>query len=287
MKRTLQPAKITSDISTCGYSVSSSCLRFLKNSIVYTFLLVLISISSLYSTEVHVLLAADTITNIRKSSRHDLLNIKKALGSLQKEGRIPVHISEVFGDGLSKDPIDSWIARTHVRQDDILIFYFTGHGFRTKRNPTIWPSLYLASSGDLIDMNAVIEKIRKMRARLIIILSDCCNNLVRQRKGLMEKSWPIMPKSVGNSLTYNAYKKLFLESEGIIIASGAVPGEVAWATDHGGIFTNALLESLDSELRKPDPRWDRIFDRSKVLCGRLQKPQYHINLRSSKHPIFP
>jgi hypothetical protein len=249
-------------------------------SFLFACMLILAScITSQVSTgEIHVLLAADTITNIRKSSRHDLANIKKALEALQQGAKIPVHIAECFDSSLSKDPIDTWISKTSVRPDDVLIFYFTGHGFRTKKNPTIWPSLYLASSGDLVDMNSVIEKIRKMPARLILIISDCCNNLVRQRKCLIAKSGPI-PKASSSFLAIKAYKKLFLETEGIIIASGAVPGEVAWATDRGGIFTNCLLDSLESEIHKPDPQWDRIFNRSKVLCGKLQRPQYHIDVR--------
>ena len=75
------------------------------------------------------------------------------------------------------------------------------------------------------------------------------------------------------------YRKLFLESSGICIASGSVPGEVSWATPKGGIFTSAFLESLKKEIEEEFPSWESLFDRTEKTCSFFQQPQYMLKLK--------
>ena len=233
----------------------------------------------LHSTQIHALIAADTITNIKHSSKHDLNNMRQILDTISVAIGAPLHTHELTAKKLALEPLEKWLRGVHSTPDDIVFFYFTGHGLRSKKSATMWPALYFVHSGKLIDMNAIVEKVKKVPARLYVIISDCCNNMRKKARIFFPKD--LLPEQPAPDAPRAAYRKLFLETQGIIIASGAVPGELAWASDQGGIFTNALLESLRHEVsNESEPHWHHIFERSGSLCNSLQKPQYLIHITS-------
>lgn len=253
-------------------------MQFLKS--ILLCIISLFSTCDVYADHIHALIAADTLTNIRYSSYHDIANIKKALDTISTQIQVPLHLQEITGLNLSLENIDQWLYTTQSTSSDIVVFYFTGHGLRSKKSTTIWPALYFVPSGKLIDMTSIVNKIKQVPARLYVIISDCCNN-VHKRARIMFPKGPIS-KDFKEDLSRRGYAQLFLETKGIIIASGAVPGELAWASDRGGIFTNSLLESLRHEVfNKPQPKWERIFERSGAICKSLQKPQYSLSIRRS------
>ena len=128
-----------------------------------------------------------------------------------------------------------------------------------------------------------MEEITSQPASLFITIADCCNNFTDRPKGML----PFRPEAViAKSYTPNsnkeALKKLFLRTQGLIIASGSIPGKRSWWTEKGGLFTNALLASLKDELNEVDPQWEHLFKKVNACCSNVQQPQFHLKIRYSK-----
>jgi hypothetical protein len=164
-----------------------------------------------------------------------------------------------------------------IHPDDVVFFYYTGHGLRTDKSQTIWPSIYLPAKQEMIDVHDLVNTMITRPASLYITIADCCNNVVHDTHSSDGFSPPLFAKS--QPLSRSAYKKLFLKSRGLIIASGSVPGKRSWCTQKGGVFTNAFLTSLRHELGAVNPSWNHILTQSKMLCQHLQKAQFQVSIQ--------
>ena len=77
------------------------------------------------------------------------------------------------------------------------------------------------------------------------------------------------------------YRKLFLETSGVIVASSSHPGEFSWAwIDRGSCFTLAFLNCLEKEVRQADgTEWAIIFEGATRKVEDLQMPQYILSIQ--------
>ncbi len=227
--------------------------------------------------ELHVLLLADTLTDMKVSSFKDLKHMKKAMKTIAGATRMPLHITKIYGKELTKERVTTWIRQAPIHNDDVFVVYYTGHGLRTKKTTTIWPSPYFAYNDEIIAIQDLITTITSKPATFHLILIDCCNNYIEDE---ITKSFGRPPyKSKGKRHKEN-YKKLFSDPRGVIIASGAIPGKKAWCTEKGSIFTSALLDCIEKEISASQPQWPHILAKTKALCEDLQEPQYELFLEN-------
>ena len=195
-----------------------------------------------------------------------------------------LHVKELIDNDLTIREFEKWLTQQRVQPDDVLFFYFTGHGFRTDKSPSIWPNLYLPSKKESLASHSLINKILQKGAGLSIILTDCCNNVLSIGEPLPFFS-SLHIKKVRHHKNLLSYKKLFSKSKGVIIASGSRPGKKAYAdTFKGGFFTEEFLKSLKSELSKSKPCWRHILKKAKSSCQSLptpQKPQFQVAVKKA------
>jgi len=233
----------------------------------------------LFAREFYALLAADTITEVKKASRKDLSHMKEEMRQAAAAIGATFNVTELYGKSLTAGALQNWLSQKQLSPDDVILFYYTGHGLRTEKSTSIWPYLYLPSQRELVDTNKLIAFMKERGAGLSILLADCCNNFIRQTAVQYSMSPKTMPPFLSKKIQSKAdaigYRRLFRNAKGIIIASGSVPGKRSWATPKGGIFTNAFLYSLHNELDEQFPAWDHILNKTKSFCIRFQKPQYH------------
>jgi hypothetical protein len=232
----------------------------------------------LYASQVHILLAVDSITSLKKSLSCDLRHMKNECSKLSGILGVPVQTTEMSGKMLTHQNVLNWIKTRPLKDDDAILVYFTGHGVRTKYSTSQWPSFYLPAQDEIVDSQIYIDELKEIQCRLRILIADCCNVYVHLPKFPMLYSPPHIAGSMTcEDLKKRGYKTLFLQSQGLIIASGAVPGKRSWATPKGSIFTNAFLTSLRHEVDEDNPSWENVFDKTLYLCHKYQKPQYEID----------
>jgi hypothetical protein len=255
----------------------------IKN-LIYTALILVLS-SLIYKTHVeavtfHAILVGDT----RDESLRSV--IKKDLKRMEK------HVDEIF-ESLDVDELEQItytgsdtnatllqdLEKLNIQHEDIVFFYFSGHGFYVTHAHHCWPFLYLSRDDAGINECYIMDILAKYNPRLLICLADCCNNileedeipqvLIKQKSSKKEKKFA--------SCVIN---KLFLENRGVILISSAAPGYYAEGTDEGGSdFTAAYIKMMKKVAHHPEnASWDFICSGLQIKLGKQQNPQFQLDL---------
>ena len=154
----------------------------------------------------------------------------------------------MMGDDCNSRKLLSLLNDFKCGSDDVVIFYYSGHGVRSLKDASEFPQMCLGSyyQKDYVSLERVKEIIEKKGPKLSIILGDCCNSysrVVLPKEGVLEAAaWP--SRSSRNS---KGLAKLFLETKGSVIAAGSSKGEYAWSnSSQGGFFTNGFLDEVEA-----------------------------------------
>lgn len=219
--------------------------------------------NSVQAANLYAIVVCDTdASNIEKSVKADYKNIRKEIKRIKKYTKLKTRIKKFKGRKVNSDFLDV-VRRINVEPDDVILFYWSGHGKRFESQEDPWPVLDFEHDNQIVTQYDVTEELMDKHPRLILSITDCCNNFVT-------KSFFAKSKSDKKLLKEN-YQALFLNSKGTYIATAALPGEISFALNRnskilgipaGGFFTNALLESLKTETSQPNPdiSWDLIFE---------------------------
>ncbi len=231
-----------------------------------------------YSASLRVLLVGDTNDrSIGKSVVTDLANFEGFAQQISARTGLKLDIKVIKGAGLKSRPIMDAVKNLKVDSDDTVIFYYSGHGFRTQPVKTRWPLLYIPDAGTKgVDFQWVIDTLDAKKPRMVLAISDSCNNYID------------LPQAGLNSRAMledqdEAWKKLFVEFSGRIYASGSIVGQMSFGQDAaGGAFTSRFLAIVRSEVKSTSANWDNIMKlatRQIVINSPQQKtqdPQYEL-----------
>ncbi len=186
----------------------------------------------------------------------------------------------IKGDEFSKaavnNAIDKWLAAKQPTQNDIVVFYYSGHGFRYENDASDYPRMWLKTTNDTdVDANNlkvedVYNRIVQMGAGVNIILSDCCNTTAAGDNGNFDDAAvPVREHVAHKRVPGNAPDeddngdKLFIPGHPLsILATAAQKNEYAGGKeDVGGFFTYYLIEALEDCIydNKIEPTWNNIF----------------------------
>jgi hypothetical protein len=161
--------------------------------------------------------------------------------------------------------------------DDVIFFYYLGHGYRTKEKKSIWPNLLLTHDDRSTDLQIIIETIIAAKPRMAFILADCCNNVMNERDFLFAKSGEIFALGPKPDLG-KGYRQLFNDFSGIVVAVGARKGDFAYCDTQGHFYTEAILQSMHEEVQSPHPQWATLLSKAASKVDRYQTPYYEILL---------
>ncbi len=199
----------------------------------------------------------------------------------------------IKGDSFSKaavnDALDNWLRSQQPTADDIVVFYYSGHGFRYQNDAGSYPRMWLKTASDKnVEANNlrieedVYNRIIKMGAGFNLVLADCCNTtaagdnadfdnvMVPTRKREVHKRDRSNDNSDDDDGLDNA-EKLFTPGHPLsILANAADKGEfAAGKADVGGFFTYYFTEALEDCIydNKIQPSWESIFKYADERAG--------------------
>ena len=183
--------------------------------------------------------------------------------------------------------------------DDIVIFYYIGHGTRAADDVTKYPQMLLAQLDEnkLIPLSWVHRELKAKNARLTLTIGMCCNSVQHVRA----RQEPTFGVNYGNTYMspsqVMAIQKAFLENKGDIIACSSAPGEPSSACSVRGIgdtdFCTFCFISQFEEMTATDTfEWKNFFTEvqdevrksAAAVTGRRQVPQFDVNLSKSESP---
>ncbi len=220
------------------------------------------SFHQLGAADFHVILVGDALSmDILQATKSDVEKIKNEVQIIAKSGNYKLKLT-VFYDKkpIAADVLQA-IKNLQPKPDDLVLFYFSGHGYRTPLNgDDPWPNLDFPFEHKGICFKGIIELIKEKKAGLSIILADCCNwKIPQQTAPPILKSHPSFVTSKQKRLNY---RSLFCATSGVIAIASARAGKPSYCTIQGSFYTNSFLTSLQEVVgrQKSEVNWSAVFD---------------------------
>jgi len=221
------------------------------------------------------------------------------------EGRIISEISSIaesigyepverifHGEDCSRETLMSELSNLKCTNRDVVMFYYSGHGVHANAGmDDKFPQMCLKYGAREQDKFVPVRKVQELidakKPRLAIILSDCCNNVDESgwvsAKGLAAaKGIQIIKRDAITN-----YRKLFAESEGMVVATGCKLGQTSLCTlsnNVGGFFTYFFCDQLASMCEgSGQVSWGSLLSNVKTAVSkkteREQEPYYVNNIK--------
>ncbi len=227
------------------------------------------------NVKMHLLIVANTFDeHIGKACAKDMRRTIKFFKDIKDFLGIQLEYDTIAGKKYNLTEVEKAIEKLRTAApNDIIIFYYTGHGFRQKGDNRRPPYIDLRPNYDDNPNNFnsksladIFQTISDMPARFKLILSDCCND--------MSKTYSVKSKAPaqtkGFSLTGNIQNgaQLFLNATRTsILATGANPDQRSICNDDfGGFFSYNFLNSIENQLSftTTNPNWNRIIEEARI-----------------------
>lgn len=164
--------------------------------------------------------------------------------------------------------IDREIDNLNVGNNDVVVFYYSGHGANLRNDK--WPTLDLLdkpywSSRILAKLNAKCEK-----AKLVLFITDCCNSYINSG---------ISPTSSFNPIDDNNVAKLFTGFQGKkkVIVTAAKPGtssisDLRYGAWFGISLRQAIKENTSNDVS--NPTWEKVMQDARRLTLNYTRGAY-------------
>jgi hypothetical protein len=238
------------------------------------------------STKLYLIVVANTLDNsIGNGCDVDRKKLVNEMNDISGALNIPIEEHVIYGTDFNRQNVLNAISAIAPSRDDIVMFFYRGHGFRWDNQQSAWPDMSMRYSNyqpfESISLDEVYNLITAKGARLNVIFGDLCNTSI----GINQ-----VTNAGTNSLQSNFYpdidklKKLFLYSKGTLMSVAAKPGEVSWTSAYdGGFFTSSFFEALHAEIGKfsGTGSWKNIL--TATIDKALYKSQYTCSTCSVQH----
>lgn len=242
--------------------------------------------SNTFST-FHAIIFADTQDgNIGKSTRLDMDNVSNMLVEAQSSLKDEMNfVYYIYPESYcSPENLKKVLKNIQCQSDDVVFFYYSGHGVRSMNDTSPYPQMCLGlplrEQARMISVEGVDRAIARKNPRLRFVLTDCCNST-------SEFVAPKLEISKGNS-TINSqkegnYRKLFLNKYGNVIMTSSKAGETSSCNMQiGGFFTYCLLAVMENAVNQNVSDWGRILhavqESTVNVSSNKMHPVYDINL---------
>ena len=253
------------------------------------------------ATALHLIIVANTNDpDIGSTCTLDKDRTLKTFSDLAEFMNLKLNVKTIFGDNYNKANVETAIASLNPSPNDIVIFYYSGHGF-SKNDNYQYPYIELRSKSfqslneNSINVEDVYNRIREKGAKVTLVISDCCNTLPETPPAISGEVALTRSSSLGWNLN-NCYQLFLPASRTAILMTAAAKGEMsAGNNSYGGFFTSnfraSLVNFLSPVYTLNGVSWPKLIDEaqkqtvkkaSNTLCnlpdGRKE--------RCVQHPVY-
>ncbi|MBI5371335.1 MAG: caspase family protein [Sphingobacteriales bacterium] len=225
-------------------------------------------------TRLHLVLVANTEDkDIGKTCVIDKDATYKTFSEISEFLGIQFNPLVIAGKDFSKVNVDKAVSSLHPGPNDIVVFYYSGHGFNEVNEGYQFPYLDLRDKsfqkyGGAFTLNieSIYQKLKAKGARLNLVLSDCCNRDPTSGALISSEGASTRTSSIGWS--QENCQALFLSQKPMsLLMTAAQKGELsAGNAADGGIFTFNFRESLEKSLGPftKNPAWNTLVASAKA-----------------------
>jgi hypothetical protein len=257
------------------------------NNLVFLLALLICSSANAQKPQFHALIFSCTNdSNIGESCAVDNDNVIMELTTIASAIGYQFDLKNYVDNDCNPQKVNETIRNLIIGPNDIVFFYYTGHGGRYDTDDSDYPRMCLnqMNAANWIPVDEVDQKLSQKNPLLRVVIADCCNSVSA-----------FMPKGFGGtqrgSTTVTVtpeinYRKLFLNVKGNILAAACKRNETAVGFEEdGGAFTTILLACMQAAVDgKINCDWKTIFNvSSDVVTDEMAKlkPESH-----EQHPIY-
>lgn len=244
-------------------------------------LVLALSFSLLLSTltanagQLHAILVIDTNDfSIGDSVKSDLLHYQDFLKKVARYTDLKLVETVFSGDEFISDNVYTHIKNLNVQADDTVIFYYSGHGYRTDSKSTIWPVMHFGWQQLGLDLQDIANLIQQKQPHMALVMSDTCNGIAAIDDA---PNWNRSLQArvvVDENTLRKAYRQLFLQENSMIMVTSSEPGQYSYGTASGGVYTNSFLKSLYYEVELKSPSWQKLLTRAAKKVDSVEHPKY-------------
>lgn len=188
-----------------------------------------------------------------------------------------------FGSRFSVSNVNSAISGLNSTTNDVIIFYYAGHGYNRGYND--YPTMTLGVSGTPIaqrskDLLDVYNALRKKPHQLLLCVAEACNAVhgVRGNADNMITSFP------SHVFSAEHFKELF-NATGDYMASSSIKGQKSYSSEGSpGMFTSGFREAFNEVVERSNAgiaTWNNVFTKAvantehiALESGYTQQPQW-------------
>lgn len=247
-------------------------------------------VEKIVQTKLILIIVANTADPaIGKGCREDIKAIHKMFRELSEYMEFKFLDLLVEGTDYGKENIMDAITISTPGSDDIVVFYYSGHGFSYEKDAKQrFPQIDLRphpTSDRIAFINAhtqnladIFEMIKGKGARLNIVIGDCCNSLIKFKRDFKGGADIIrMANKPEMAINKKMAEKLFCHHTASILVAAADKGEYAIADPvFGSIFTFTFTHNFKLLLNKiVDPEeglpWKKLLEETKQKTFDLSK----------------
>jgi hypothetical protein len=230
-------------------------------------------------------------TAIGQACRNDMNNAIRFFRKVSQFIGIKFRYDTIAGNRYSIKNVQEAISMLNPNPNDIVVFYYTGHGYRIEKDnrpapyidlrPRIDRSIKLADN--TLSMEDIYDMVKKEGARLNLVLADCCNSLITLKNPLAEA--PAKTKGFEMDWSTENARDLFLNgSPTSILATAAMPGQLATCNNtFGGFFSYFFRTSVENHFSyfKNKVTWEQVLEETK------RQTKYKADHTYCKLPDYP
>lgn len=211
----------------------------------------------LQSAEMHTLMLVDSDSD--SDFYLDYLRVSSELETACLHTGLEMREKLFSGRQFRVGSLKRYLSILQVEPDDVIVFYYTGHGFRDRDQDGPWPKIDFLWERGSMDMQEIFTILEAKGARFVLAMSDTCNNFADANifLGGFRHS-----KAYKGNVVSEAYKKLFLDVRGHIYVTSSDVGEYSYVTHRGSVFTNAFIASLKDEVYAEGPLWESLIQKT-------------------------
>ena len=258
-----------------------------KKTISRCMMLLLLAVMSVHvqGQQLHTIIFADTNDrSIGKSVLQDYYSISVEASTIASAIGMQLKSYYFKGDQCSNANLRKVLNQLRTESDDVILFYYTGHGTRSQADVSEFPQMCLGSNrdNDFYPLEKVLQQLNEQPARLKIVIGDCCNNVVN---GVTPKDYQTRSATVLTKGPVDVYNNLFANNRGFMIASGSTKGETSVGWSSGGAFTISLLGVLKHYATNGlSATWDYVMADTRATTFEYAKhtPVYSVNIREAE-----
>jgi Caspase domain len=219
----------------------------------------------------HAILVADTIHDITAVTRPDIHKWQSEVRLIAKHTQMDLKEKVFCGENFHKDKVSAYLLNLSIQPDDTVVFYFSGHGFRTFQKKTPWPFMNFDLSSQGLDVQWIADTIRGKKPQFALIMTDCCN-CYAERGMFGDHTKDITVKMKHLAPNYAGYRQLFCNAKGCVVISSCSAGQFSYGSHIGGLYTQCFFNSLNHELSQPTPNWKNLIQRAYGYINHIQRP---------------